>query len=56
MSNDHYPAGVTDAHPHFNPSERPVTVSCTSEEAYVVPATAVADALEIIREELGRAQ
>lgn len=37
MSNDNYPAGVTDAHPYFNPNEHSVTVSCTSDEALVLP-------------------
>jgi hypothetical protein len=49
VSNDNYPAGVTDAHPHFNPQERPVTVDCTSDEAMVVPVTLVQDRLEALR-------
>jgi hypothetical protein len=48
MSN--YPDGVTDAHPHFNPSERPTTVDCTTEEALVVPLFAVQQALIAIHE------
>lgn len=48
MSNDNYPAGVTDAHPHFNPDERPVTVSCTSDEALTVPSFAIkADLIQL---------
>ena len=50
MSNDNYPAGVTDAHPHFNPDERPVTVSCTTEEALVVPSFAVKAELNDLQE------
>lgn len=50
MSN--YPDGVTDAHPHFNPSERPTTVSCESEEAQVVPSFAVKAALIELLEHL----
>jgi hypothetical protein len=46
MSN--YPDGVSDAHPYFNPSERPVTVSCTSEESKVVPTAAVKETLASI--------
>lgn len=41
MSNDNYPAGVTDAHPHFNPSETYIEVECTTEEALVVPSFAI---------------
>lgn len=48
MSNDNYPAGVTDAHPHFNPNEHSVTVSCTSDEALTVPSFAVkADLIQL---------
>jgi hypothetical protein len=43
MSN--YPEGVTDAHPHFNPSERPTTVDCTSDECKVVPTAAIKDTI-----------
>jgi hypothetical protein len=32
-----YPDGVTDAHPHFNPSETYTEVECTTEEALVIP-------------------
>jgi len=45
MSNDNYPAGVSDAHPHFNPSETYTEVECTTEEALVVPSFAVKAAL-----------
>lgn len=41
MSNENYPAGVTDAHPHFNPSETSMEVECTTEEALVIPSFAV---------------
>ena len=37
MSNDNYPAGVTDAHPHFNPQEGSFAVECGADEALVVP-------------------
>lgn len=40
-SNDNYPAGVTDAHPHFNPSETYTEVECTTEEALTVPSFTV---------------
>jgi hypothetical protein len=48
MSNDNYPAGVTDAHPHFNPTERPFTVDCTSDEALVIPSFLVKGELQKI--------
>jgi len=54
MSNDNYPAGVTDAHPHFNPNEHSVTVSCTSDEALTVPSFAVKAALIELVEHLER--
>lgn len=38
---DYLPAGVTDAHPHFNPNEHYLTVPCTAEEALVVPSFAI---------------
>ena len=41
MSNDNYPAGVTDAHPHFNPQEGSVSVTCGADEALLVPAFAI---------------
>lgn len=47
MSN--YPEGVTDAHPHFNPDERTVTVECTSDESLVIPVHLVQDRLEALR-------
>lgn len=46
MSN--YPDGVTDAHEHFNPKERYLTVNCTTEEALVVPSFMVKGELQII--------
>lgn len=55
MSNDNYPAGVTDAHPHFNPDERPVTVSCTTEEALVIPSFVIKADLIRLRELTGHA-
>lgn len=51
MSN--YPDGVTDAHEHFNPEERPVTVSCTSDECKVVPSFMVTGELQMILELTG---
>jgi hypothetical protein len=48
MSNDNYPAGVTDAHPYFNPDERPVTVECTEDEALVVPSFFVKENLSAL--------
>lgn len=50
MSNDNYPAGVTDAHEHFNPSETYIEVECTTEEALVVPSFAVKAQLIKLRE------
>jgi hypothetical protein len=55
MSNDNYPAGVTDAHPYFNPSETLVEVSCTTEEAMVIPSFLVRGELEKILELTGHA-
>lgn len=55
MSNDHYPAGVTDAHPHFNPSETYMEVECTSEEALVIPSFLVKGELQKILELTGHA-
>lgn len=46
MSN--YPDGVSDSHPYFNPTERPTTVSCTAEEAKVVPTAAIKETLASI--------
>lgn len=48
MNNDNYPMGVTDAHPHFNPEERPVTVQCTSDESLVIPSFMVKGELQDI--------
>jgi hypothetical protein len=48
MSNENYPAGVTDAHPHFNDEERPVTVQCTSDESLVIPSFMVKAELQDI--------
>lgn len=56
MSNDNYPAGVTDAHPHFNPNEHSVTVSCTSDEAMTVPAHAVQEELAEVKRLLDLSQ
>lgn len=37
-----YPAGVTDAHPHFNPApERATAVECGADSALVIPSFAV---------------
>lgn len=41
MSNDNYPAGVTDAHPHFNASEVSMEVECCADEALVIPSFAI---------------
>ena len=42
MSNDNYPAGVTNAHPYFNPPrEIASAVECGNDEALVVPFHAV---------------
>jgi hypothetical protein len=49
MSNDNYPAGVTDAHPHFNPFETYMEVECTTEEALVVPSFTVKAELTMIK-------
>ena len=53
MSN--YPDGVTDAHPHFNPTERPVTVTCTSDEALTIPSFTIKADLIRLRELTGHA-
>lgn len=45
MSNDHYPAGVTDAHPHFNPDVTYREFECGADEATVIPSFAVKAAL-----------
>lgn len=38
MSNENYPAGVTNAHPHFNPPrEIAAGVECGADEALVLP-------------------
>jgi hypothetical protein len=42
-----YPAGVTDAHPHFNPVESVMEVKCEDDETEVVPT-------HELKEELGR--
>jgi hypothetical protein len=48
---DYYPAGVTDAHPHFNPPrESAAAVECGADEALVVPSFAVKAALTEILE------
>lgn len=50
MSNDNYPMGVTDAHPHFNPApERATAVECGADEALVVPSRMFKTALEELR-------
>ena len=41
MSNDNYPAGVTDAHPHSNPNETTERLECGADEVMVVPSFAV---------------
>ncbi len=43
------PAGVTDAHPHFNPREGSVHVTCGNDEAQVVPSHVIRVALEELR-------
>ena len=55
MSNDNYPAGVTDAHPHFNPSEVSMEVECESEEALVVPSFAIKAELHGLKDLLDKA-
>lgn len=45
MNNSNYPAGVTDAHPHFNPAEGSFAVECGADEALVIPSFAVKAAL-----------
>jgi hypothetical protein len=43
---EYLPAGVTDAHPHFNPPRESATaVECGADEALVIPAQAVKAAL-----------
>jgi hypothetical protein len=43
---EYYPAGVTDAHPHYNPPKESATaVECGADEALVVPSFAVKAAL-----------
>lgn len=49
MSNDNYPAGVSDSHPYFNPQEASVHVVCGNDEAAVVPSYAITKALEKLR-------
>jgi hypothetical protein len=47
---DYYPAGVTDAHPHFNPPRESATaVECGADEALVVPSHMFKTALEELR-------
>ena len=41
MSNENYPAGVTDAHPHFNPNETTERLECGADEVMVVPSFAI---------------
>jgi hypothetical protein len=48
MSN--YPDGVTDAHPHFNPSEGSLHLTCGNDEAPVVPFHAVRTELDELTE------
>lgn len=52
MSNDYYPAGVTDAHPHFNPQEGSVYLACGNDEAKVVPVHAAIEDLNALRKQL----
>lgn len=54
MNNSNYPDGVTDAHPHFNPNERPVTVACGADEALIVPSFAVKAGLNDLEEYVNR--
>lgn len=56
MSNDNYPAGVTDAHPHFNPTERMYPVNCTADEARTVPSHAVQQELAEVKRLLDLSQ
>jgi hypothetical protein len=52
---DYYPAGVTDAHPHFNPPRESATaVECGADSALVIPSFAVKAALIEIAELLER--
>jgi hypothetical protein len=37
MQFSNYPAGVSDAHPHFNPEEVELEVACEAEEMELVP-------------------
>jgi hypothetical protein len=46
MSN--YPDGVTDAHPHFNPAEGSLHLTCGNDEAQVVPVHAIREELKHI--------
>ena len=50
MSNDNYPAGVTDAHPHFNPSEVSLHLTCGNDEAPVIPFHAMRAELDELTE------
>lgn len=57
MSNDNYPAGVTDAHPHFNPPREVATdVECGADEALVVPSFHLKAALSELAELLDEKQ
>lgn len=56
MSNDNYPAGVTNAHPHFNPPrEIAAGVECGADEALVVPSFIIKTSLARIRQLTGHA-
>lgn len=50
MGYSNYPAGVTDAHPYFNPEEVNVMVECGAEEALVLPSFAVKQKLNDLQE------
>lgn len=49
MQSSNYPAGVTDAHPHFNEQEVEIEVKCGAEEMVLVPSYAVKAMLLQIR-------
>jgi hypothetical protein len=46
MGASNYPAGVSDAHPHFNPQEATVTGTCTADDLTVVPVHVVREAID----------
>jgi hypothetical protein len=55
MSSSNYPAGVTDAHAHFNPPAISASaVECGADEALVIPSFAVKVELTDLREYIGR--